>query len=113
MLVRIQFPQGTRKGSRSGRNAPLVSVLGGLIMLVAISCLGLGMWRLTSDLGWTGTFAIPEGLLSHWQVWLAMAVAFGAAALRLQRYGRPPEQIANQSLDPPAKPKIKDRAATR
>lgn len=117
MVVRIRFPQGTRKGSKPARNAPFVSALGGLIMLVAISCLGLGMWRLTSDLGWTDTFAIPEGLLSHWQVWLALAVVFGGAALRLLRYGRPAEERAPQLQAPPsgqpAKRSAKDRAATR
>jgi TRAP-type C4-dicarboxylate transport system permease small subunit len=92
-------------------------MLGGLIMLAAVSCLGLGLWRLTSDLGWTGAFAIPDGLLSHWQVWLALAVGFGGAALRLMRYGRPPEERVPRANKAPAaqpvKSKVKDRAATR
>lgn len=117
MVVRIRFERGARKGSKPVRNAPLVAALGGLIMLVAISCLGLGMWRLTSDLGWTNAFAIPDGLLSHEQVWIALAVVFGAFAVRLMRYGRPPEERPGRVEEPSEKrllkPKAKDPAAMR
>jgi hypothetical protein len=110
MVVRIRFPRGSRKGNKvPSRHAPFVSVFGGLMMLVAISCLGLSMWRLTSDLAWTGTFAITDGLLSHWQVWLALAVVFGGVALRLMRLGRPPEPPPQK----PAEPKVGNTAVTR
>lgn len=109
MVVRIQFPRGSRKGDKTPRHAPFVSVLGGLMMLVAISCLGLGLWRLTSDLGWTDAFAITDGLLSHWQVWLASAVVSGGVAIKLMRLGRPAEQPAGKPAEQPARP----TAATR
>ncbi len=56
--------------------------------MVAVSCLMFALWRLTSDLGWTDTFVISDGILSHWQVWMAMTIAFGVIAFRLARYGR-------------------------
>jgi hypothetical protein len=59
------------------------SALSGITTLVSVSCLMLGLWRLTADVGWTDEFAIQSGLLSHWQVWLALAIAFGAAAMRI------------------------------
>ncbi len=34
----------------------------------------MALWRLSSDLGWTGAFAISSGLFSHWQVWSILAL---------------------------------------
>ena len=72
----------------AGRQAPVISGLGAVITLVSVSCLLLALWRLTSDLGWTESFAISEGFLSHWQVWMALTIAFGALGLRLKRFGQ-------------------------
>jgi hypothetical protein len=40
---------------------------------------------LCADLGWTGNFFIGSGLLSHWQVWIALAIATQAASVNLNR----------------------------
>jgi len=40
----------------------------------------LGLWRFTADAGWTGAFVIGSGFFSHWQVWIAMAVALKCIA---------------------------------
>jgi hypothetical protein len=45
------------------------------------------MWRLGADIGFTRAFAIHSGLLSHWQVWLAISVAIQFVAILLNRYG--------------------------
>jgi hypothetical protein len=45
----------------------------------------LGAWRLSSDLGWTDEFFISKGLLSHWQVWFALAGLIQSAAVSLRR----------------------------
>ena len=55
---------------------------------LALMALALGVWRLGSDLKWTGEFAISSGIFSHWQVWLAMAGLIGTCAAILNRYGR-------------------------
>jgi hypothetical protein len=47
----------------------------------------LALWRLFSDLGWASAFVFSEGLLSHWQVWLAAAALIEFAAWALNRYG--------------------------
>jgi len=44
----------------------------------------LGAWRLSSDLGWTDEFFISKGLLSHWQVWFALAGLLQSAAVSLR-----------------------------
>ncbi|MEY2536599.1 MAG: hypothetical protein QOG67_339 [Verrucomicrobiota bacterium] len=54
-----------------------------LMSPAAVIALVLGLWRLTADLEWTGSFLISNGFFSHWQVWLVLAVALkmGASAL--------------------------------
>lgn len=100
MVVRIRLPRGAKGRWDIGKQAPFASGLGGLIGLVAVSCLMLAMWRLTSDLGWTGEFVIPDGILSHWQVWMAMTIATGFLAVRLVRYGRALEEAEDPGADP-------------
>ena len=48
--------------------------------------LALALWRLGYDLSWTKRFAIPDGLFSHWQLWMALAVLFQVIAAKLQRH---------------------------
>jgi hypothetical protein len=57
-------------------------------LLTPIAFVGyvLAFWRLGADLNWTGEFFITSGLLSHWQVWLALAIATQIAAAHLARY---------------------------
>ncbi len=45
----------------------------------------LGVWRLCADLGWAGAFFVNAGILSHWQVWLALALFTELSALYLNR----------------------------
>lgn len=52
--------------------------------LIALVC---GIWRLGIDLGWTQDFFVSAGLFSHWQVWLALALAMITAASMLARRG--------------------------
>jgi len=47
--------------------------------------LALGLWRLGSDLGLTSAFVVSEGILSHWQVWIAAAGALQALGSTLRR----------------------------
>ena len=41
---------------------------------VALTAASMALWRIGADLGWTGAFAISNGLFSHWQVWGIMAL---------------------------------------
>jgi hypothetical protein len=51
----------------------------------------LGFWRLSADLGWTGKFAISNGLFSHWQIWLAMAIVLEVLSSTILRAGQKPQ----------------------
>jgi hypothetical protein len=73
---------------RLAKNRELASMAAALLTPAAAMALILGVWRLGSDLGWTGEFAIPRGLFSHWQVWIAMAGILQTCASILNRYGR-------------------------
>lgn len=92
MRIRVRFPRGSRierkAGRTNGRNARIASVSGGLCSMASVSCAMLGLWRATSDLGWTDTFFVTEGLLSHSQVWIGLTAVSGYPALRLLRYAR-------------------------
>ena len=61
---------------------------GALLTPAAVMALALGCWRLAADLNLTGQFAISQGLFSHWQVWIVLAVVLQTCASRLSRYGR-------------------------
>lgn len=68
-------------------NAVETQVTGVLTILLApasMIAMVFGIWRLGADLGWTGAFVISDGFFSHWQVWLAVAVALRLAASGLQ-----------------------------
>jgi len=55
---------------------------------VSITVLALGLWRLTTDLGVTSWFPISTGFLSHWQAWIALAIALKfVAATAVSRFG--------------------------
>jgi hypothetical protein len=51
-----------------------------LLTPVTVTGYTFALWRLGADLKWTGDFFIPDGVLSRWQVWLALAIATQAAA---------------------------------
>lgn len=81
---------------KSGR---LVLLSAGLLTLVAIGCGSLGLWRIGTDLDWTGHFFIQEGFLSHWQVWIGAAVVIEYTSWWLTRHagimGRREVQLAS------------------
>jgi hypothetical protein len=45
----------------------------------------LAAWRLGSDLGFTGEFAIGQGFFSHWIVWAAIGIGIQSFANTLNR----------------------------
>ena len=69
-----------------------------LLTPVAVIALVLGIWRFGTDIGWTEDFVISNGLFSHWQVWIALALALQALASMLSR----PEAV-QRSENPSAK----------
>lgn len=53
---------------------------------IAVVAATLGAWRFCTDLGWTNSFFIPDGLLSRYQVWFAAAIGAKVSALILNRW---------------------------
>jgi len=88
MTVRIRLALSPAFERRLAKNRELASMAAALLTPAAAMALALGVWRLGSDLKWTGEFAITRGLFSHWQVWIAMAGLLQACASILNRYGR-------------------------
>ncbi|MGI8991414.1 MAG: hypothetical protein ACR2I2_17760 [Bryobacteraceae bacterium] len=83
-----------------------------LLTLVSVTCFILGVWRLGSDLGFAGPFAIRDGLLSHLYVWLAAAVVLQFFSWKLTTYGRIYDVLAPQP-EPPSKPSAPERVVVR
>jgi hypothetical protein len=79
LVAKLQF-QWKRTVATSAQAA---DVLVALMTPAAVVVLVLGLWRLAADLGWTEVFPISTGFFSHWQVWMALAIAlkFGGSAL--------------------------------
>ena len=103
MVVKIRFGRGAVMSPRSGKNGRIARLAASLLTMVAISCGSLGMWRIGTDLEWAGDFVFPQGLLSHWQVWIASAVAVQYLSWRLSRYAgeavQPEPEPAKNSPD--------------
>jgi ABC-type amino acid transport system permease subunit len=87
MMVRIKLQTGRPVQQKTGKNRQVASAIGTLLVPVALMAYVLGVWRLASDLGMAGEFAI-SGLFSHWQIWVAIAAALHIASSSLNRYGR-------------------------
>ncbi len=62
-----------------------VDVMSFLADPFALAALALALWRLAADLNWADNFFIGQGLFSHWQVWLALAMVLKAGHISLER----------------------------
>ena len=87
MRVRVRFKKGATVSKAQRKNRRLAAGLGALLTPVAVMAAVLGIWRLASDLRFTGEFGISTGLFSHWQVWMTAAGCLQWAAFTLTRYG--------------------------
>jgi hypothetical protein len=87
--IRVRRPAFVRNVEELPRQAALAAA--SLMTPGAVMAGALGVWRLGADLRWMGEFAIPSGLFSHWQVWIALGALLEAGALALQRFAREEE----------------------
>lgn len=67
------------------RTVEALSVLSVFLTPFAFMEAALGAWRLCADLGWAGAFFVDRGVLSHWQVWFALAAFTQASSVYLNR----------------------------
>ena len=62
-----------------------LSLMAAFLTPFAVMEFALGMWRMAADLGWAGQFFINDGVLSHWQVWVALAIFTQVSSVYLSR----------------------------
>ena len=86
MVVKVRFGQGPVVARRKGKNRRLALLGAALLTMVSICFASLGMWRFCQDFGLAGDFVFQDGLLSHWQVWIAAAAVIQYGCWRLGRY---------------------------
>jgi hypothetical protein len=66
--------------------SPSLSMLAALLIPVAVLAGALGVWRLAADPGWTSQFFLASGLLSHWQVWITVAILTRTSSRGLSKW---------------------------
>ena len=116
MVVKIRFGRGPTVSKRKGKNGRLATLAASLLTMLSVSCASLGVWRLGSDLGWTGDFVVESGLLSHWLVWLGLAAAAQYTSWRLAVYAavsRDLDAAAETAVMPLPEPASEDTAEAR
>src|ERR1700686_4565863 len=74
-----------------------MNVLPALLSPAAVVALVLGLWRVSADLGWTEEFLISDGFFSHWQVWIALAIALQAAATPFPPKIRAKDEVSEEN----------------
>jgi hypothetical protein len=92
MIVRIQLRVGPKVDTNRNMDVKVALAVASLLTPGAMLCFVLALWRLLADLNVTTTFIFEGGLLSHWQVWMAMGGAVQMASVYLDRYGRRGEE---------------------
>jgi len=103
MLVRIQFGAGPKIRQKRRKNQHFALALAALLTPAAVMAAVLAFWRLAADLKATGQFPIPDGLFSHWQVWLCGAAFLQLGALALDRYGKAQDGLPKSVEEPERK----------
>jgi hypothetical protein len=88
MVVRIRFGRGPRVGRQHRKNQRVALAVASLLTPAAFLSSILALWRIAADMNWTGSFAIPTGVFSHWQVWMGGAAVLQFCAHVLNRYGK-------------------------
>jgi hypothetical protein len=88
MVVRIRLSSGPKVRQKRRKNQHIALAMAALLTPAAVMACVLAFWRLAADLNATGRFPIPDGLFSHWQVWVALAASIQFSSILLNRYGK-------------------------
>ena len=86
MIVKLRVGSGPRVRRQGIRNRRAAITAAALLTPFSVLAFALGGWRLAADLNWASRFAISDGPLSHWQVWIAVSFLLQVAAAILNRY---------------------------
>jgi len=74
----------------------LLSMSALILTAIAVLAAVLGAWRFGAAPGWTNDASIGGGLLSHYQLWFAVAIGAETSGISLDRWA------AKHKLDSPA-----------
>ena len=88
MIVRIKLNVGPQIKKTTGKNRNTALAIASLVTPATLLAFVLAFWRMAADMGVTSAFPITDGLFSHWQVWLAIALCAQLFTTVLNRYGR-------------------------
>jgi hypothetical protein len=95
MVVRIRFRRGPRLGRERRKNRRMALAIAALMPPLVLTAGLLAIWRIAADLKLAASFAIVNGLFSHWQVWMGAAVVLQLVAYGLNRYGNSQDPTAS------------------
>lgn len=88
MVVRIRISAGPDSFLRRRYDAKFAMACAGLLTPAAVLCFVMALWGVLADTGFAKEFVFAEGLLSHWQVWLALGVLVQGLGIALDKYGK-------------------------
>ena len=81
----IVRPKVNTSKLRVAASLPMMALCVALLTPASLLAFVLAAWRLGSDLGFTGEFAIGQGFFSHWIVWAAIGIGIQSFANSLNR----------------------------
>jgi hypothetical protein len=93
MVVKLRLREGPDVRPGRTKNRRLAWAAASLLTPAALGAWLMAIWKLASDLKLAGPFGFGRGPLSHWQLWAALAALLTAAAVKLNRYGRPTRKV--------------------
>jgi hypothetical protein len=88
MIVRIKLKPGPAISNQRNLDSKLALAVASLLTPAAVLSLVVALWRVLADAKIAEEFAIEQGLMSHWQVWLALGILLQSLSVYLDRYGR-------------------------
>lgn len=83
MTLRIRFPRGRVVKRRQQQHRELLSAAASLLTPLSVMAYVLAFWRLAADIGLAREN--PQGVFSHWQLWIAVGVGLQFAARKVGR----------------------------
>ena len=63
----------------------LIGILSAMLGPFALIAYVFAVWRLSTDIGWSGPFFITSGFFSHWIVWFSVGLALNVGVSVLKR----------------------------
>src|SRR5215472_1579882 len=109
MVVRIRLGKRPKPAAKRARNRRFAQGVAALLKPAALMALALGIWAVGASFKLSSTFAIASGWLSHWLVWLIVAVVLELCSIALNRYGQNQAPPKTSRTDPAHRPGRSER----